>query len=314
MKSMKYSALAVLSATALVAGCGGGSDTKVGGSGAPTSTDPIALLKSVNTKVDNQQPVKVDLNMTLSASEKPTNPQLATFLDKPITIKLSGPSDTKNKKTDLNFSVVAGPVNVSGEVRQVGDEGYLSVNNKWYKLDAGTLSGTTTSSSSSSKLDTQKLLDAIGDPAKLIKNAKVEGVEDVGGIKSDHVSGDIDIAELLAAAGRVADASGQSSNTSVEQLKTASEQLKKYVDNAKMDVWIGQSDHQLHRAKLDTAIKLDDATAKQAGLKGAALTIDIQSVPTTTPTVTAPTDTSPISDLTANLGSLLAGGLGGSTP
>ncbi len=312
MKPMKYSALAVLSAAALVAGCGGGSDKKTGGSGEPTSTDPIALLKSVNTKVDNQQPVKVDLNMTLSASEKPTNPQLATFLDKPITIKLSGPSDTKNKKTDLTFSVVAGPVNVSGEIRQVGEDGFVAVNNKWYKLDPGTLSGKSTTDASS-KLDTQKLLDAVGDPAKLIKNAKVDGVEDIGGIKSDHVSGDIDIAELLAAAGRVADASGQSSNTSVEQLKTASEQLKKYIDNAKMDVWIGQSDHQLHRAKLDTAIKLDDATAKQAGLKGAALTIDIQSVPTTTPTVTAPTDTSPISDLTSNLGSLLSG-LGGSTP
>jgi len=53
------------------------------------------------------------------------------------------------------------------------------------------------------------LLKAFGDPKALLTNAKLEGSEDVGGVKSDHVTGDIDLAALVQGIAAVAQGLGQ---------------------------------------------------------------------------------------------------------
>ena len=135
----------------------------------------------------------------------PKDPTLGAFLTKPITLTLDGPVDSKGKKADLTFEVAAGPIKVDGGFRQVGTDSFVEVNGKWYSIPAGALSSATGrvpgatggSTTTDPSVDPQAILGAFGDPKKLFTNAKLVGTEDVDGIKSDHVQGDVDLAALV---------------------------------------------------------------------------------------------------------------------
>src|ERR1700709_152694 len=166
----RRSALALLLVAGLsltVAACGGSSKsssptTSVSGAG---DSDAQAVLAGIRTDVGDQGPQKVGLELTATVSGSPKDPTLGAFLEKPISIKLDGPVDTKAKKSDLTFELSAGPIKVDGGLRQSGETSFLEVNGKWYSLPAGSLSSTTgTSTTSSSSVDPQAILKAFGDP------------------------------------------------------------------------------------------------------------------------------------------------------
>jgi hypothetical protein len=320
----RRSALSLLLVAGLaltVAACGGS-----GGSSADSSTgtpggdsDAQAVLASIRTNVGDLGPQKISVKFTAEVSGSPKDPSLGAFLGKPITLTLDGPVDTKGKKTDLTFDVSAGPIKVDGGVRQVGADSFLQINGKWYALPADALSsvtGATGATGATSSADPQAILSAFGDPKKLFTNATLAGTEDVDGIKSDHVTGDIDLAALVKGISAVAKTSGGSagaSPVSPAQIASAVTSLQQYVKSASAELWVGQDDKQVHRFSTTIDGTTDDSTKASSGIEGFKITVDVSATPTSAPSVEAPSDTAPLSQLQQDLGGLLGGLAAGST-
>jgi hypothetical protein len=319
---LRRSAISVLLVAGLAltaAACGGGSSssTSTPSTGSASGNgDAQAVLSSINTNVGDQGPQDISVKLSAAISGSPTDPTLGAFLSKPITLTLSGPVDTKAKQTDLTFELAAGPIKVDGGVREVGSSEYLEVNGKWYVLPAnalssatGTSTGTTTSSSSS--VNPGALLQAFGDPKKLFTNAKLAGTDDIGGIKSDHVTGDIDLAALVRGISSAASSTSGTSASPVSPAQIASsvKSLEQYVKSASADIWVGQSDKQVHRFATTIDGATDASTKASSGIEGFKITLDVSATPTKTPSVSAPSNPAPIAQLENDLGGLL-GGLG----
>jgi hypothetical protein len=303
--------LASVALVALVAAGCGGSSTKSGtGSSSGGGSDAASVLSSIKTSAAASGPSKVALTLSLEAKGTPTDPQTSAFLSKPITVKLDGPVDATAKKADITFSVAAGPLNLDGAVRESGDKAWLQFNGKWYALPAHALSSTSGSSSTSS-LDAGKLIAAFGRPSALVKNASLVGTEDVGGVKTDHVTGDIDIAALLRGIANVSKQTGSSTVVSPAEIKSSMAKVRRYVKTAKVDVYVGQDDKVLHRLAATLDGVTDASTKTSTGIEGFNAKIDISSTPTSSPDVKEPDGVQPLSQLQQDLAPLL-GGLSGS--
>jgi hypothetical protein len=324
---LRRSAISLLLVAGLAltgAACGGsGSSSSTSSSTATASAtgggDAQAVLASINTNVGDQGPQNISVKLSATISGSPKNPTLGVFLSKPVSLTLSGPVDTKAKRTDLTFELAAGPIKVDGGVREIGSDTFLQVNGKWYTLPAGALSsatgtstGTTTSSSS---INPSSLLRAFGDPKKLFTNPKLAGTDDIGGITSDHVTGDIDLAALVKGISSVASSSSgpSASPISPAQIASSVKSLQQYVKSATADLWVGQSDKQIHRFATTIDGTTDASTKASSGIDGFKITIDVSATPTKTPSVSAPSNPAPIAQLESDLGGLLGGLSAGGT-
>jgi hypothetical protein len=302
-----------------VVACGGSSSNATSTSSSNASAsgngDAQVVLASIRTNVGEQGPQKISLAFTATISGSPKDPTLGAFLTKPISITLDGPVDTKAKKSDLTFELSAGPIKVDGGLRQVGDASFLQINGKWYSLPAGALSSTSgstgsTTTTSSSSVDPQALLQAFGDPKALFANATLAGTEDVGGVKSDHVTGDVDLAALVKGVAAVAKDAGSgtsASPVSPAQVAQGVQSLQQYVKSASADLWVGQDDKQIHRFATTIDGTTDAATKASSGIDGFKITLDLSATPTSTPSVSAPSSPAPIAQLQQDLGGLLGG-------
>ena len=65
-------------------------------------------------------------------------------------------------------------------------------------------------------------------------------------------------------------------------------QLKKVVQKAHVDLWVGKSDHKVHRVTFTVDAKMDDATKTSSGLDGLTLSLDVTTVDADAPDIKAP--------------------------
>jgi hypothetical protein len=317
----RRSALSMLLVAGLAvtgAACGGGGNSSADSSTSTPSaggaSDAQAVLASIRTNVGDLGPQKISVKFSATISGSPKDPTLGAFLTKPITLTLDGPVDSKGKKADLTFEVAAGPIKVDGGFRQVGADSFVEVNGKWYSIPADALSSATGSSggatTTTASVDPQAILGAFGDPKKLFTNAKLVGSEDVDGIKSDHVQGDVDLAALVQGVAAVAKSSGSGASgspVSPAQIASSVSSLQQYVKSATADLWVGQDDKQLHRFATTIDGKTDAGTQASSGIDGFNITLDVSATPASSPSVSAPANPAPISQLTQDLGGLLGG-------
>lgn len=309
---------APLAALSLIAaGCGGGGDKTTTGGGGDTGTtettgtdtsssgggDAAAILNGI--EVANQtDPAKIGLKLNVDLKGQISNPQVAAILDGgPISLDLSGPFDPTKKSGDLTFAVKAGKINLNGGLRVIdGTKGFVQLSDKWYELPADSLKTSTDTA------DPKKVFEAIGDPAKLFKDPQYVGEEDIDGLKTDHVSGDVDQAALVAAIGNVAKSQGESvTQTDLDQ---AAQKLGQYLKSAKADVWVGKDDKQIHKLQLVADAVLPADAKAQSGLDGATVDLTVQSIPTDSPTVEAPSGALPSSQLQSDLTTIILQSLG----
>jgi hypothetical protein len=302
--------LAGVALTAAACG-GGGSSSKSSSTSSAGDSGAAGILSGIKTNVSDQGPQKVSLTFTAKVSGSPTDPTIGAFLSKPVTFTLTGPVDTKDKKSDVTFEIAAGPLKVDGGLRQVGNDAFVQVNGKWYALPAGSLSGTSSSTgggTSTTSVDPSAIMKAFGDPTKLLTNAKVDGSEKVDGIDSDHVSGDVDLAALIQGISSVAGSAGASSSPiSPAQIASEVTSLQQYVKSATADLWVGKDDKQIHRFATTVDGKTDAATQKSSGIDGFTITMDVSATPTSAPSVSAPSNPAPIAQLESDLGGMLGG-------
>jgi hypothetical protein len=307
----RYLASALAVSALVAAGCGGGDKASSDKSGA-SSSDPKAVLASIKAPAVNQGPQKLGLQLSITPKGKATSPQIEAFTSKPITVSLSGPIE--DKKADLSYSLAAGPITLSGGLRLLDDKSWVQVGTTWYELPANT-SGT--SSSSSTAVDPQKVLDELGNPNQYLKEITGAGSEKIEGIDSDHIKGTLDIPAFLDAAVRAANTVQSSTPVPTDQLAQAKTALQKVITKSTADVWVGKDDKFIHKLSVGLTGALTDDIKKQTGLDGFDASLSVQSTPTTSVSVVAPAGARPSSELTQAFGGVLgglAGGLGQTSP
>jgi hypothetical protein len=320
-------AVAALVALALtVAACGSSSKssnspTTSGGTSASSSSSGGAagILSAIDTKASTG-PQKLKLDVTVEIKGAPTNAQLALFTKQPIHLGVDGVVDSAGKSADVNVSVTLGKSPINAEIRSGGGKTWIQIDGKWYALPANTLSSATGTSLptgvSTSNLDAGKILAAIGDPSKLLDNATVSS-DKVEGIDSDKVSGDVNMAGLAAAAANISKSVGTGTGTTTTPAPTQAEldksvaQLKKVVKNAHVDLWVGKSDHKVHRIAFSVDAAMDAATKSSSGIDSATINFDVTTVDSTAPDVSAPSSVGTPAEFQAALVGLLGKVMGG---
>jgi hypothetical protein len=313
-------ALAALALT--VAACGGSSKSSnssspgsTGSSSSSGSGGAAGILSAIDTKASTG-PQKLKLDVTVDIKGAPTNQQLALFTRQPIHLGVDGVVDSAGKSADVNVSVTLGKSPLQAEIRTGGGKSWIQIDGKWYDLPANTLSSTTGTALpagvSTSNLDAGKILAAIGDPSKLLDNASVSS-DKVEGIDSDKVSGDVNIDGVAAAAANISASLGTSTAAAPTQAqidKTAA-QLKKIVNKAHVDLWVGKSDHKVHRVAFTLDASMDAATKTSSGIDSAVVTFDVTTVDASAPDVSAPASVGTPAEFQAAVVGLLGKVMGG---
>jgi hypothetical protein len=318
-------ALAMLVAVALtVAACGGSGESSsspdtagTAASGSGSGGDAAGILSAIDTKAATG-PQKLKLDMTLDIKGTPANPQIAIFTKQPIQLGLDGVLDSAGKSGDVNVSVTLGKSPIEAEVRTGGGKSWIQVDGKWYDLPADALSSTAGQSlptgASASNLDAGKILAAIGDPSKLLENASVSS-EKVEGIDSDKVSGDVNIAGVANAVAGLSQTVGGSTAkppTQAEIDKVVT-QLNNVVKKAHVDLWVGKSDHKVHRVTFAVDAAMDAATQKSSGIDSVTMNLDVTTVDAEAPDVSAPSSVGTPAEFQAALMGLLGKVMGGAS-
>jgi hypothetical protein len=299
------SLVALVAALGLIAGCGGGSDDKQqgsGGGGTP-SGDAASILNGITTADDGPAKVRFSLRLDLKGQIK--EPQLALVLDgSPIVLDLSGPVGANGKTADLTFGLKAGKVNLKGGLRILEDKtGYVQLADKWYVLPEGTLN---TGGEATQNLDAKKILEALGDPNALLKDPKVEGVDDIDGFASDHVSGDLDTKALLEAFARISTTIDPSASPiDPKQIDEALNEVGKYVKSTSVDIWVDQKEKVIRKFGLATLVELDGSAKDETGIEGADVQLEVSSTPTDEPDIEAPGDALPAEQLSQDITGIL---------
>lgn len=318
--------LAALVALALTASACG-SSSKSSNSSTPATTGSASggdsggaagILSSIDTKASTG-PQKLKLDLSVDIKGTPTNAQLALFTKQPIDLTVDGVVDSAGKSADVNLSVKLGANPINAEIRTGGGKTWLQIDGKWYDLPASTLSSTTgtalPSGVSTSNLDAGKILAAIGDPSKLIDNATVSS-EKVEGIDSDKVSGDVNIAgvaKAFANLSKTASSSGTTTATSQAQIDKTVAQLQKVVKTAHVDIWVGKSDHKVHRVAFSVNATMDASTKASSGIDSAVVSLDVTTVDASAPNVSAPSSVGTPAELQTALIGLLGKVMGGAS-
>jgi hypothetical protein len=293
-------ALVALAAVALTAAACGGSSK----SSSPTSTagaadgsaaaggSAAAILKSIDRTV-GASPQKITLDVNVDIKGTPANAQLAVFTRKPIHLTLDGIVDNSAGKSggDVNVNVALGDTPIAAEIRYGGGKSWVQLDGKWYEVPASALSSATGTSvpsgASASSFDVNKVIAAMGDMSKVFTNATVSS-DEVEGIDSDKVSADIDFAELGKVSTKGAEAMGTGTTVTSGEIDSVMAQVQKIVKTAHVELWIGKSDHKVHRTTMTADAVMDDATKSSSGIEAVTFKLDTTTIDSDAPDVSAP--------------------------
>jgi hypothetical protein len=254
---------------------------------------------------------------------------------KPISLTVSGPfrRDGGGISTDLQATVSAASASAKIGFVRVGRTSYVGIDGTFYELPAGGigklvtgasgLSGVSGLSGAAPRVHSTGPLSSLGiDPRSWLQDAHMAGQKTIGGVLTDHLAAQIDIANVLndisKLIGGSAGTGAASTSTSVLEL------VQSAITTAKVDIYTGVADHIIREFDLDIAFSVPSlAAGVLGGLTGGSLKLDLTLTDLGGPqTITAPAGARPASQLLngvfalesrfGSLASLVAGVGGGS--
>ncbi len=291
---------------AVVAGCGGGSSSN--------SEDPQKVLDQTFDNPTKVTSGKLDVSINGSAE----GDQSGDF-----SASISGPfqTDPKDKtafpELDLtaNASVSGGGPSFSfdGSLITTKDNAYVEYQDQAYELGTSAFKQFSQAYARSAKQNSSKKgsnpFSRFGvDPGKWLTNVSNEGTTDVDGTETIQIHGDADVAQIVSDLEKISQATG---GTATPQLTPSQiDQLKSSVQDASIDVYSGADDHVLRKL----AVSLSIVPPADSGATVSKLNLDFSvtlSNVNEPQTITAPSNTKPLSDLLGQLGLPGLPGVGG---
>ncbi|MFZ4754829.1 MAG: hypothetical protein ACOYL4_02320 [Miltoncostaeaceae bacterium] len=262
-----------LAALTLV-GCGDSSS-------APASTDGRSaqqILSDAATKTAAQDSYRVALTAKLDADvAKGAGGQVGAALSEPLDISGEG---TVRKPGDVSFdlstTIAKAPIQLN--ITKVGDRLYISVLGQ--ALELATPKGSV------------KSVDPMGLPSALagwITSPQVVGDEDLAGVPTVHIKGDVDAAALTEDLGNTAKRVGAGDTLNSKTLAQADKALQR----GTVDIWVGTQDGLIHGADADIALKGKVDAVAQVSALAFTISTRFSDFGTTTP-ITAPKGAKPL--------------------
>ncbi len=241
---------------ALIAGCGDAQTEP-----ASSSTDVNTLLRDTFRNLDQVKSANLSAKLTADGAGESVN------------ASLSGPfqSQGKNKlpKVQLDAKLEGGGQSFTAGVTWLGDKGYVNLNGVNYEVsgliakqfEAGYEEGAKQQKSGS---NTALLLGI--DFSKWLKNGRNEGEAKVGDTDTIKLTGDANVAQVIADVQRIAEKAGSLKLPGTQDVPTklTPEQEKEIVDAVKkfaIEVYTGKDDRILR--KLVVNADLQDPASKQ---------------------------------------------------
>jgi len=291
--------VAALALALVVVACGGDS----GGSG-DSGKSATQLLQAASKKPAKSADVKVSFEADVKGTDN---------LKGPIKLDLEGPyrSNGKGALPDLDWKMKAegGGTRFEARVISMKDNAWVEYQGTTYEVGTQLVGKLTQGLKQSQSGQQQEEVQRLGlNPANIIKNAKVEDGE-AGGVKTDHISGDIDVRKFLESLNKLFKSEAFSSQLPSGAAKPslssqAIDEIDKAVKQAHVEADVGKDDGILRKSGMDMSFDVPEDKRSQVGnaASGSFRFSVEQSDVNGDQSVTAPTGARPITELLQRLG------------
>jgi hypothetical protein len=251
--------------------------------------------------------------------------ELKGLLADPIELQAEGPFRTNKGKlpsADIELRIGSGGgQTISSGVLTTGDRVFVKFQDVYYEQPPAQVRKTNESIARQGKHSGQSL-SALGlDPRSWIADAKDEGDADAAGVDTRHVSGTLDVEQLMRNinkfVGKSASALGGGRKSSPRLSGADIRELAKAVKNPSFDVYVSKSDNTIRR--VSGRIEFNVPEADRVGLGGLTsgsivFWVELRNV-NGNQKIEAPASSRPLSKLTDSLGGALGAlGAGSATP
>lgn len=290
--------LSLFALLAVLAGCGGGGDSK----------DARALID----KAFSSPITSADINLNIEAKVKGV-----AQLEQPVSLKVAGPfqSNGKQKLPSFNWqvSISGGGQAFSGGLISTGDNAFVNFQGTNYEVGEQQIAQV--NQQLGQQTGSGKTLKDFGiDPQAWVKDPQEKGDETVAGVETTHVESNVDVGKMFTDFNKTIQQTGGAMGQSAPDQLTA-DQIKKIEDvvsDPKLDIYVGKDDGKVRRLSLQVDFEVPAEQRSQfQGAEGGTITFSIDFAKVgEKQTITAPADARPISELSQQLGGL-GGGLGG---
>jgi hypothetical protein len=287
---------------AALSACGGGGNEQ----GAQDTLD-TAFSKSVKSA-----DLALDAQLTLKGGSSGIGP---------VRVQAKGPYRANEGKLpsvdlDLNVSPGSGGQSISTGFLSTGDRAFVKFQDAYYEQPKAAVDQA--NRQLASRANTRGSLKSLGlDPRTWLRDAKKEGDEDVAGVKTVHVSGQLDVEKVMRDFNKVLQKGGWLGGATGAAPKPISEkQIKEVADvvkNPTFDVFVGKDDDVIRRVAGQLQFDIpQDARSAIGGLSGGSLQFSVElSKVGGDQRIEAPSNARPLSDLTKSLGTSGLGGITG---
>jgi hypothetical protein len=290
--------LAIAAAIGLAA-CGGGGHAKASAS---VKASPARLVSQTFSASGDVASGNVSLTLDLALDG------IKQLDGKPVSLTVSGPFSRSGHQisTDLTAVVSAAGSSATIGFDRVDGKSYLGLGGTFYDLTQGAVSSigikdavTSPGSAPAGGSGASGAFGALGidlrswitDPVELPQT-------DVGGVTTDHLRAQIDVANVLGDVSKMigaAGATGASGSSASSNVTSLLPLLESAITTAQVDIYTGVADHIVRRADLDIAFTVPQIAAGAIdGLTGGSLTADATLTDVNQPqTITAPAGAQP---------------------
>jgi hypothetical protein len=299
-------------AAAAIAACGG--------SGHPTTSatvkaSPASLVSQSFSASDAINSGQVALAVKLKLDG------IAQLGSKPITLDVSGPFE--RSAGDQISTDLAATVSIAGSTANLGFDAvdkklYVGLAGTFYELPASTTPKTSVGSSGASGV-----LSALGiNPKTWLTDPHIVGTASVGGVTTEHLTAQVNIANVLNDLSKVVASTG-STGAAGATAGNALSLVESAITSAQVDIYTGVTDHIVRKFDLAIAFTVPQiAAGALGGLSGGSLNLDVTLTQLgQQQTITAPANPQPSSKLLngvfalesqfGSLASLVSGGSSG---
>ncbi len=241
-------------------------------------------------------------------------------LDRPIRVRASGPYRSAKGKSpqfdiDLKVGVEGGGASIDTGRVSVGDRAFVKFQGSFYELPRGQVAEA--NRAFVGKRTRSYRLDGLGlDPRSWIAGAKDEGEEEVAGVKTRHLSGQLDIRRVVADLNRFVARAGSTLGAGAAVPRplppSVLEKISQVVRNPTFDVYVDAGNDRIRRLSANVQLDVPKADRRQVGgIEGGALELAVEFRDVAgEQRITAPAQARPLSDLTKQLGGARTLGLG----
>jgi hypothetical protein len=247
------------------------------------------------------------------------------LLADPIKLEAQGPFRTNKGKlpsADIELQVGSGGgQTISSGVLTTGDRVFVKFQDVYFEQPAAQVRKTNESIARNAKKGGQSLSELGLDPRSWIAEAKDKGDANAAGADTRHVSGTLDVEQLMRNindfVSRSASALGGSRKSSPRLTATDIRELANAVKNPTFDVYVGKNDNTIRRVSARIEFSVPEADrAGLGGLTGGSIvfSVELRNV-NGNQKIEAPATSRPLSKLTNSLGGALGAlGAGTATP